>query len=341
MNKLNNKNKNKGFSLIEVLLSVVIIALVAAPFLSSFVSANSTNAKSKKMQDATNLCQYLTEEFEGTTLNKLFEVYRGGDDTVEVDGSYIFNITNDYLFDSYNDDFTAQVKLTPSASPVNSKVTPKFGSIDNSKAAVFMRDFYRYDSAAAGADRRKVTIEISYDPLSNSAKPYLVKCSVAYYGSTGNLVLNMSDISKLNFAVIPDLYMMYTPFSNNDEVYIQNDLPESQCLVEGKAVSTYLILQEDYTNNIALQYYLDSRNVYVGGVDSAGNRTALSTLDYLQRNDATSSNTTEIFTNVSLDPAFINLVDTEEKVTLYDMEVTVNYDGVQVAKYTTTKNCIN
>ena len=55
-NEKENSN-DKGFTLIEVIITVIILALVTAPFLSSFVSASKTNMKSKRVQEANELSQ--------------------------------------------------------------------------------------------------------------------------------------------------------------------------------------------------------------------------------------------------------------------------------------------
>ena len=44
---------NRGFSLLELIVTVVILALVTAPFLSSFVTASDTNVKAKRICDRT------------------------------------------------------------------------------------------------------------------------------------------------------------------------------------------------------------------------------------------------------------------------------------------------
>ncbi len=56
-----NKRKDKGFSLVEVLLAVVLLGLVAAPLLQMFYSSLALNQKSKKYLAAADLAQSITE----------------------------------------------------------------------------------------------------------------------------------------------------------------------------------------------------------------------------------------------------------------------------------------
>ena len=45
--------KNGGYSLLELLVAVVILAIIAAPFLQSFIMSVKTNEKAKKAEQAT------------------------------------------------------------------------------------------------------------------------------------------------------------------------------------------------------------------------------------------------------------------------------------------------
>ena len=61
-----NEN-NKGFSLIEVLAAIVLLGLIAAPFLQMIYSSYATNQKSKKYLAAADLCQTVLEGISAQT----------------------------------------------------------------------------------------------------------------------------------------------------------------------------------------------------------------------------------------------------------------------------------
>ncbi len=69
--KPNIKN-NKGFTLIEVLLAIVILSLVSAPILRGFVVTANTSARARKIMEATDVAQLVVEEISAMTFDKEF-----------------------------------------------------------------------------------------------------------------------------------------------------------------------------------------------------------------------------------------------------------------------------
>ena len=86
------KKDNKGFTLLEVLVAVIILAIIAVPMLRSFVTAYRVNARSREMMRATTLAQNEMEIFEKEKLEVLL------DDTIydyDVDDSVKYTSTDD------------------------------------------------------------------------------------------------------------------------------------------------------------------------------------------------------------------------------------------------------
>lgn len=90
MNKFGTKQKgnNKGFSLIEVLCAIVLLGLIAAPFLQMVYSSYATNQKSKKMLAASDLCQTILEGLSSQTY----------EDSKTFDSSTVINGVGKYYF---------------------------------------------------------------------------------------------------------------------------------------------------------------------------------------------------------------------------------------------------
>ena len=66
-----NNSKNKGFSLVEVLIGVMILGIIVSPLLHSFVTAAGTSAKGRKMHNATLAASNLLETVDSHGLDKL------------------------------------------------------------------------------------------------------------------------------------------------------------------------------------------------------------------------------------------------------------------------------
>lgn len=64
---------NKGLSLIEVLVSVLILSLLAGPFLTLFVHATKTNLDTRQMVDATYIAQGCMEEIYSLSTKSNFD----------------------------------------------------------------------------------------------------------------------------------------------------------------------------------------------------------------------------------------------------------------------------
>lgn len=76
MNRTERKDKtgkNAGFSLVEILVAVVILAIIVVPLLHGFISSARTNAKAREVIQATTAGQNVMEELKNIPLKKLFE----------------------------------------------------------------------------------------------------------------------------------------------------------------------------------------------------------------------------------------------------------------------------
>lgn len=108
ISKKKNLQKQKGFSLVEVLCAITLLALVAAPIIQVIFSSLSVNAKSRKLLAATdlssNIAEYISanafEDYEigagaaKTTVTGIKKAYYGDDSSTDpttlgiFDGSY-------------------------------------------------------------------------------------------------------------------------------------------------------------------------------------------------------------------------------------------------------------
>lgn len=86
MSRKRKKISNQGFTLVEVLVAITILAIVVLPFLNSFYMAARTNAKAKKLMDATTAAQNVLEELKAETLEDFLNAHTSTKQQV-VDGT--------------------------------------------------------------------------------------------------------------------------------------------------------------------------------------------------------------------------------------------------------------
>ena len=70
------KLNNKGLSLVEILVTVVIIALISAPVINSFMHAIQVNSKARTIQNGTSVAQDTAEYFKVFDVKTLIDLYK-------------------------------------------------------------------------------------------------------------------------------------------------------------------------------------------------------------------------------------------------------------------------
>ncbi len=110
------KLNNKGLSLVEILVTVVILALISAPIVDSFLSAINVNSKARIIQNGTAVAQDTAELFEVFDLQALVDLYKADNVDVKFD-----NTTGVYTFEKIpmtgadGEEFEVDVKLDPTS----------------------------------------------------------------------------------------------------------------------------------------------------------------------------------------------------------------------------------
>jgi len=157
-------SKNAGFSLIELLVAVVILAIIFTPILKSFTTASQVNSKAQMKQAATSLAEYYMEETKSMTRDQLKE--KSGSDsapyTINYDDVSVtknrlcdveVNVTTDEYSnsdrnDERNDNKKNSVDDFGDVSDANMVPIPKFSDIDSSQNAVISWEINEYDGSA-------------------------------------------------------------------------------------------------------------------------------------------------------------------------------------------------
>lgn len=143
------RKNNKGFTLLELMLAVIILAIVIAPMLRGFVSSHRVNARSRHFMRATTLAQNEMEIFEKEKLEDLLNdtKYDVDDTTLKTDSNgdqhtvYTFKRSGIINDESGRDMFDVVVTLDPSVSSTG------IYDAQNTEEMLFMNTVSSMDSA--------------------------------------------------------------------------------------------------------------------------------------------------------------------------------------------------
>ncbi|MBQ6318411.1 MAG: prepilin-type N-terminal cleavage/methylation domain-containing protein [Lachnospiraceae bacterium] len=124
--KLNN---DKGFSLVELIIVVSILAIAAVPLMKSMGMAAKTNAKAQSIQNATSLGESIMEEMKSTPIDTL----RADTDWTFTDNTSNYVLTRSGVTATQGEKF--DVKVTIDKASYSGNTTPVANKADNVKSA--------------------------------------------------------------------------------------------------------------------------------------------------------------------------------------------------------------
>ncbi|MBR1910552.1 MAG: type II secretion system protein [Lachnospiraceae bacterium] len=172
--KRNAKIHNAGFSLVELIIVVSILAIAAVPLMKSMGMAARTNAKAQSIQNATSLAESVMEEMKSTPIEDLKTRYAGkysmdpsgdvmtitmSDETATQGEKFDVTVTIDKgIYASGDESTKAETVLA-----ANKKKLPSIEEIDTNSQAVLSsyKELNKYDKAAESFFNEK---KADYDP---------------------------------------------------------------------------------------------------------------------------------------------------------------------------------
>lgn len=141
---LDEKLNNEGFTLLEVLVAVIILAIVSIPVLHAFVSSANATGKSKYKMYATNAAETIMEDIANMSAEEIVAKY-DADATADAAGKIALTVDaataatlNKDVADAYDKGFTAQITLDPTMFPnANGINVPEFNTVSSDTSAIF------------------------------------------------------------------------------------------------------------------------------------------------------------------------------------------------------------
>lgn len=127
---------NKGLTLVELLVTITILAIVVVPLLNTFVASERLNNKAQNRMKATVIAENLMEEFEDISVEQLANSVGA---TPDADGKYVFYYNSADLSEWGSNLFNAIVTLDPSGaySALNDTVVSDVNAITATGSAVY------------------------------------------------------------------------------------------------------------------------------------------------------------------------------------------------------------
>lgn len=195
---------NKGFSLIEVLVAIVVITLISIPLLRTFVTSATINTKAKKLQNATDIAQNVSESFATVPLLTLTQNNKDnrdlcGEILLNNDQIIVFKNIGDGSKDENNipyfkgndgEKFYVTVTMSPDEYSKNSSVTgvqdinnyivPEMGDLFSTDVVTAYSQFTKYDNRIKTAFKNKYpkedifkSTDFDYDDIKKDSYVYI------------------------------------------------------------------------------------------------------------------------------------------------------------------------
>ena len=263
MKKCNrHKVNNAGFSLIEILITIMIIGIVSIPLIRSFLVSASVNNKAKRLQNATDVAQNIAEYYKNVKLSTLSPTASSADGEIMVfkniatkgiDGEdfYVTVVMDSEGYSGYS---TPNLKNLFGQGGIN--CYSEFTRYDT-RALNYLKETYNYTDLSPADIRKTTDINISVSAggaYEYSVKvKYTVRINTSQYYETDVMIIESDTATEEN---LPNLYLLYKPY----DVYIDEVADD--------------IVNINYTGDIA-----NTRNVNVymipqsmNYVDSNGNK---------------------------------------------------------------------
>ena len=167
------KLNNKGVSLVEILVTVVIVALLSSPIINSFLQTMSVNSNARLMQNGTAVAEDTAELFKVFDVDALVEtyssdLYKEAGVEVKKDNTGICTFKNIKMTGADGEDFLVDVELNPSSYKsgtgkleVNDKNLPVFSGLYGSDGVMLYRQYAGPDETLADLFEKQTNLDQS------------------------------------------------------------------------------------------------------------------------------------------------------------------------------------
>jgi prepilin-type N-terminal cleavage/methylation domain-containing protein len=223
---MKGKMNNSGLTLLEIIVTIAVIALVSIPFLNSFATGMRINNDARYTADAQQTAQDVAEVFNTMSLEDIVKTY--GDDPSYVDDADKYTSTFKYGLESDAEDsdihyvkgganekfyIEAEIEADPTTDSAfdflaNTTTVPIMGNINDS-GTIMIYDKYKRDDGDLGTSKKYAIINI--DTVYKSDTEYIMKVTMETHKDTrnGDLVGSVQNIKTVTVGADEDLPLIY------------------------------------------------------------------------------------------------------------------------------------
>ena len=348
----NRKQHNKGFSLVEVLVTILIVALLCTPLIRSFVVSANVNKKAKRIQNATDAAQSVAEYFSANPVSALKKLVDDDDysENYDSDGNDVVTYHNvsdlrkstsaGYFEGAGGEKFYIDVTMTGRKDSYN---VPALKDFYGSNSISCMFQIYKYDKEAqtrlkgyeaADSSGIKKTCDLYLD-IKDDTYNYYVTVTYTYGAEkyiTDEMVLATGTIEE-DKDEFPSLFVAYEPYdktSMSDKI----KLHYNQSALDTRKTNVYIIQQT--VAGTDGDVWLDPSSVTIDGPATGGLVT--SDISNFKTNNPESSLSIE--SNITDTTGSSVTAGSGQKLKLYDVSISVKYgsaDGDTIATVSTVR----
>lgn len=293
---------NKGFSLVEVLVAMAVLAIIAIPVLNAFSNSARVNARARREENANTAASDVVEKFKAMNEDKLNELknltigstssegYKLLD--IDSDGKYTFDISNnikngtDYYKGIDDEEFYVTAVIDPGAykdgskdnndkNNINSYTMPQYSSLSPTKNFVLRDELYKCDSAAesnfsylAGASYSKskivksTTINVNVEQIAGSDSDFTQTVTASVVYSYNDKADGTSSYEPYKEEVTMPVYAFKAAYDGSSKYTVSSELDNNL-----KKVYIFYTPFDDYsTANVSgesnMYYSSDKINIY-------------------------------------------------------------------------------
>lgn len=237
-----HKMGKEGFSLIEVIVSMVLLSIIFIPITSGFIQSMKASEEAKIMQQANVTAQSIMEDFKNKPIDELYTHYPDHTPTMFSSTDNTLTFKQNYKDDATGAKLVATITLSKDATSeiqdINNVEVPQIYDMSSPKnvvgVAATLPDWIVYDIMGKNPGKTETQVRNSFSTEYiihiEDHSPYPTVTIKAKYTSSLNpaYVIPQEDIAAKTMATDLENIYFYYEATNNEKLTVINDCPSAK-----------------------------------------------------------------------------------------------------------------